>query len=72
MSQSEANSSALSIPILTRTQVAEQIMNRLAGRIADTRLSGWAFDHFYRLELGEEQPESGYDCLLYTSDAADE
>lgn len=64
MNQSEADTGTLLVPTLTRTQVAEQIMIRLAGKIGDSKLSGWAFDRFYRLELGEEQLEPGYEELI--------
>lgn len=64
MNQSEADSGILVIPTLTRTQVAERIAIRLAEQLGDTKLSGWAFDRFYRVELGEEQLEPGYEDLI--------
>ena len=64
MNQREADTGTILIPTLTRVQVAEQITIRLAGQIGDTKLSGWAFDRFYRLELGEEQLELGHEDLI--------
>jgi hypothetical protein len=64
MSQSEAAAGPLPIPILTRTQVAEQMISHLAGQISAAKLSSWAFDHFYQLELEAEQLEPGHEELL--------
>jgi hypothetical protein len=64
MSQSEAAAGPLAVPILTRPQVAQQIMSHLVGQISAAKLSSWAFDHFYQLELEAEQLEPGHEELL--------
>jgi hypothetical protein len=64
MSQNKAAADPLAVPILTRTQVAEQLISHLSGQISAAKLSSWAFDHFYQLELEAEQLEPGHEELL--------
>lgn len=49
---------------LTRAIVAEQLRARLNGQLDDGKLAGWAFDHFYQVELGEEILEAGYEPVI--------
>jgi hypothetical protein len=42
---------------VTRAAVAQQIAERLAGRLTDTALAKWAFDSFYVVELAEDDLE---------------
>jgi hypothetical protein len=55
---------------LTRAAVIERIEARLAGRLDDAALAGWAFGRFYAAELGEEEYEPGAESAI--ADAIDD
>jgi hypothetical protein len=54
---------------ITRAAIVEQIEARLAGRIDDAALAGWAFERFYAEELGEADYEEGAESVI--ADALD-
>lgn len=49
---------------ISREAVAERIGERVAGRLSAAALAKWAFDSFYRMELGEALPAPEEDPLL--------
>jgi hypothetical protein len=54
---------------ITRAEIVAQIEARLAGRIDDAALAGWAFERFYAEELGEADYEEGAEPVI--ADALD-
>jgi len=54
---------------ITRAEIVAQIEARLAGRIDDAALAGWAFERFYAEELGEADFEEGAEPAI--ADALD-
>jgi hypothetical protein len=54
---------------ITRAEIVAQIAARLAGRIDDAALAGWAFERFYAEELGEADFEVGAEPAI--ADALD-
>jgi hypothetical protein len=65
------SSDATTTPALvTRDLVRAQVEARLAKRLNDAQLAGWAFDRFYRIEVGEQRYEPGSEELL--ADTLDE
>jgi hypothetical protein len=51
---------ALPSATLLRTEVIAQIEASLAGKLSTKQLAGWAFNQFYKLEMGTSQPEPAY------------
>ena len=61
--------SARQTSTVTRADVIAQIEDRLAGRLDDSALAGWAFDRFYAQELGQEDYEVGAEpAIAYALD----
>jgi hypothetical protein len=56
--------------ILTRNEIITRLEDRLAGRISAEALAAWAFDRFYAVEQGNEEPE--LDAAEPIADALDE
>lgn len=44
--------------IITRNDIITRIEDRLAGRMSAATLAAWAFDRFYAIEQGDEEPEA--------------
>lgn len=45
--------------IVPRSDVIERIEARLAGRLSDAALAGWAFDLFYEIDQGQREVAEG-------------